>query len=323
MCARRDCRSCSRRCAAPYRSMHDAAAFAEPCGRGHRSRRAAARSTACSAASRVEDILEAARSRGEAGDDWVCGATAATIRAKSPTSLKIALAQVRRGRDWSFEECMRAEFRIVSRIVHGHDFYEGRARRDRRQGQLAALEPCDARRGERRGRRAVFRAARRGRVEVAMSDPRPARSKPRSRASATPHGRGGWCCSCASWRASRCSRVSITGRWCSASATGRLDLRSATMAWQAATIFFAVIDLVAAVWLVARRRVGRRGLADRLDLDGGDRAVLSAGLRRPRVDRDPRVHRDLLLCRACADGRARTAGVIIPPFAGRSAPRRG
>jgi len=39
--------------------------------------------------------------------------------------LKIALAQVRRGRDWSFEDCMRAEFRIVSRIVHGHDFYEG------------------------------------------------------------------------------------------------------------------------------------------------------------------------------------------------------
>jgi enoyl-CoA hydratase len=25
----------------------------------------------------------------------------------------------------SFEECMRTEFRIVSRVVHGHDFYEG------------------------------------------------------------------------------------------------------------------------------------------------------------------------------------------------------
>jgi enoyl-CoA hydratase len=51
--------------------------------------------------------------------------TAALIRAKSPTSLKIALAQVRRGRAWSFSDCMRTEFRIVSRVVNGQDFYEG------------------------------------------------------------------------------------------------------------------------------------------------------------------------------------------------------
>ena len=51
--------------------------------------------------------------------------TAATMRTKSPLSLKIALAQVRRGQHWDFETCMRAEFRIVSRIIHGHDFYEG------------------------------------------------------------------------------------------------------------------------------------------------------------------------------------------------------
>jgi enoyl-CoA hydratase len=68
----------------------------------------------------VEDIL----SKLEAGDEWA-KKTAATIRTKSPLSLKIALAQVRRGREWSFEDCMRAEFRIVSRIVYGHDFYEG------------------------------------------------------------------------------------------------------------------------------------------------------------------------------------------------------
>ena len=29
------------------------------------------------------------------------------------------------GRARSFAECMRAEFRIVSRIVYDHDFYEG------------------------------------------------------------------------------------------------------------------------------------------------------------------------------------------------------
>ena len=62
----------------------------------------------------------------EAGPDaqWA-KTTAAAINAKSPTSLKIALAQMRRGKAWSFAQCMKAEFRIVSRIVYGHDFYEG------------------------------------------------------------------------------------------------------------------------------------------------------------------------------------------------------
>ena len=76
------------------------------------------------AGDRVEDIL--GRLDAETGDDggWAAAAAAA-ISAKSPMSLKLALAQVRRGRHWSFEDCMRAEFRIVSRIVYGHDFYEG------------------------------------------------------------------------------------------------------------------------------------------------------------------------------------------------------
>ena len=69
----------------------------------------------------VEAILGALDAE---GSDWA-RATATTLRAKCPRSLKIALAQVRRGREWDFEACMRAEFRIVSRIVHGEDFYEG------------------------------------------------------------------------------------------------------------------------------------------------------------------------------------------------------
>jgi enoyl-CoA hydratase len=92
------------------------------------------------AASSVEDILagldaEAAAAGGgpdhgdtrideSFGDSWAAS-VAATIRAKAPLSLKIALAQMRRGRRWSFAECMQAEFRIVSRVVYGHDFYEG------------------------------------------------------------------------------------------------------------------------------------------------------------------------------------------------------
>jgi enoyl-CoA hydratase len=77
------------------------------------------------AGERVEEVV-AALDREAASDDaaWVAE-TAARLRAGSPTSLKVALAQLRRGVSLSFEECMRTEFRIVSRVVHGHDFYEG------------------------------------------------------------------------------------------------------------------------------------------------------------------------------------------------------
>ncbi len=50
---------------------------------------------------------------------------AATMRAKSPTSMALALQQMRRGATLDFAEAMKVEFRIVSRICRGHDFYEG------------------------------------------------------------------------------------------------------------------------------------------------------------------------------------------------------
>jgi enoyl-CoA hydratase len=102
------------------------AAFAEPPGEpAVMARRAAI--DRLFAADRVEAVLGALDGAAAAGDgdaSWAA-ATTATIRTKSPTSLKLALAQVRRGGDLSFEECMRTEFRIVSRLIHGHDFYEG------------------------------------------------------------------------------------------------------------------------------------------------------------------------------------------------------
>jgi enoyl-CoA hydratase len=72
---------------------------------------------------RVEDILTALDA--ESAADGTGAATAALIRTKSPTSLKLALAQMRRGPTLDFAECMRTEFRIVSRVVRGHDLYEG------------------------------------------------------------------------------------------------------------------------------------------------------------------------------------------------------
>lgn len=49
----------------------------------------------------------------------------ATLATKSPTSMKIALAQMQRGSKLSFTEAMALEYRIVSRIALGSDFYEG------------------------------------------------------------------------------------------------------------------------------------------------------------------------------------------------------
>ncbi len=101
-------------------------AFSEPAGEGPIMARRATIDRLF-AAGRVEDILAALdREAGSGGADaeWA-GKTVATMRTKSPLSLKLALAQVRRGKDWDFATCMRAEFRIVSRVIEAHDFYEG------------------------------------------------------------------------------------------------------------------------------------------------------------------------------------------------------
>ena len=71
------------------------------------------------------NTIEAILSALDADDgDW-SRATAATIRTKSPTSLKIAFRQLRTGRGLEFDDCMRMEFRMVNRVIAGHDFYEG------------------------------------------------------------------------------------------------------------------------------------------------------------------------------------------------------
>lgn len=51
--------------------------------------------------------------------------TAATMRSRSPTSLEITFHALRRARRMSFAECMVMEYRLLCRILEGHDFYEG------------------------------------------------------------------------------------------------------------------------------------------------------------------------------------------------------
>jgi enoyl-CoA hydratase len=101
-------------------------AFSEPTGEGPIVARRGAIDRLFKGGS-VEDILAALDSEASSGsaDAGWAGKTADTLRAKSPLSLKLALAQVRRGKTLDFAACMRAEFRIVSRVIEAHDFYEG------------------------------------------------------------------------------------------------------------------------------------------------------------------------------------------------------
>jgi enoyl-CoA hydratase len=101
-------------------------AFAEPAGEGPLSARAPVIDRLFTGDS-VEGILTAldAEATGQGPEAGFARTTAALIRLKSPTSLKITLAQLRRGRNLDFAECMRTEFRIVSRLLLGHDLYEG------------------------------------------------------------------------------------------------------------------------------------------------------------------------------------------------------
>jgi enoyl-CoA hydratase len=49
----------------------------------------------------------------------------AALAGKSPLSVHLAFAQLRRGGALSFEDCLRLEYRMVHRVLTGHDFAEG------------------------------------------------------------------------------------------------------------------------------------------------------------------------------------------------------
>ena len=69
-------------------------------------------------------ILEALRESETQGRAFATPARAAMLE-KSPTSQAIALRQMMLGVMIDFDEALRMDYRIVSRICRGHDFYEG------------------------------------------------------------------------------------------------------------------------------------------------------------------------------------------------------
>ncbi len=73
------------------------------------------------AAESVEAIVKALD---EDASPWA-RQTAAVLHARSPLCLKLTYRQMREGAKMEFDDCLRMEFRIVSRIMAGHDFREG------------------------------------------------------------------------------------------------------------------------------------------------------------------------------------------------------
>jgi len=69
-------------------------------------------------------ILEALREKETQARVFAAPALAAMLE-KSPTSQAIALKQMALGAAVDFDEALRMDYRIVSRICRGHDFYEG------------------------------------------------------------------------------------------------------------------------------------------------------------------------------------------------------
>jgi enoyl-CoA hydratase len=92
-------------------------------------------------ATSVEAILE--RLDEERGEDQAFAAeTAAEIRTKSPTSLKIAFAQFKRGKSLELAEALRLEFRLASHLIGSHDYREGVAARIAGKGRKPNWQPA-------------------------------------------------------------------------------------------------------------------------------------------------------------------------------------
>jgi enoyl-CoA hydratase len=68
----------------------------------------------------IEEILERLEDEGEWGKE-----SASLLKTRSPTSLKVTHRQMREGATLDFHSCQRMEFRIMARMMSGHDFYEG------------------------------------------------------------------------------------------------------------------------------------------------------------------------------------------------------
>tara|TARA_R110000824_G_scaffold399843_1_gene606049 strand:+ start:135949 stop:137001 length:1053 start_codon:yes stop_codon:yes gene_type:complete len=71
--------------------------------------------------SSVTEIISSLKAEGSEWSNKVVG----VLAGKSPTSLRVTFRQIREGKNLSFEEAMKLEFRLTNRFMRGRDFYEG------------------------------------------------------------------------------------------------------------------------------------------------------------------------------------------------------
>lgn len=72
----------------------------------------------------ILSALDTAAGNGDAAAEFARNAADA-IRAACPTSLAITMEQMRRGPNLTLGGALATEYRVVNRVAHGHDFYEG------------------------------------------------------------------------------------------------------------------------------------------------------------------------------------------------------
>lgn len=77
----------------------------------------------CFAGDTVETILDALQAEREE-PEWAAQ-TAASLSAKSPTSLRITLRQLIVGHGFELDAALRLEYRMTQHVMAAHDFYEG------------------------------------------------------------------------------------------------------------------------------------------------------------------------------------------------------
>jgi len=75
----------------------------------------------CFAYDSIDEILTALRSE---GTEWAAE-TIKTLHERSPTSVRVALRQMRMGRRWGIADTFRRELFIAGRFMEHHDFVEG------------------------------------------------------------------------------------------------------------------------------------------------------------------------------------------------------
>jgi enoyl-CoA hydratase/carnithine racemase len=72
----------------------------------------------------MEQVMDSLKQAANEGDEWAAK-TAETLSGKSPTALKVALEQIRRGKSMSLAECFKMEMNMGMQFMRAHDFYEG------------------------------------------------------------------------------------------------------------------------------------------------------------------------------------------------------